>query len=188
MAENPRLEELRRRVQADPASIAFAALAEEYRRQGRYDEAVETCLAGLQRHPAYLSARVTLGRALIETGDLDSAREQFETVLRSAPENIAATRGLAQIHERLGHSTEMDPHLAQLMREHVEAVQAAPPPPPPRPPEPEPEPAADWEPVLELAAAPEPSEPEPLAVQPALEPTAAAFDLPLGSIASAPEI
>src|SRR5215472_11943772 len=125
MPENPRIEELRRRVEADPASIAFAALAEEYRRLGRYDEAVETCVAGLQRHPAYLSARVTLGRALIETGDFESAREQFQTVLRSAPENIAATRGLAQIHERLGHSTEMDPHLAQLMREHVEAAAAA---------------------------------------------------------------
>ena len=30
MAENPRIEELRRRVQLDPASIAFAALAEEF--------------------------------------------------------------------------------------------------------------------------------------------------------------
>jgi predicted Zn-dependent protease len=124
MADNPRIEELRRRVQADPASIAFAALAEEYRRVGRYDEAVATCLAGLQRHPAYMSARVTLGRALVETGDLDGAREQFDMVLRSAPENLAASRGLAQIHERLGHSTEMDPHLAEMMRVHIEAVPA----------------------------------------------------------------
>jgi tetratricopeptide (TPR) repeat protein len=136
MPENPRIEELRRRVQADPASIAFAALAEEYRRQGRFEEAIEACLAGLQRHPAYLSARVTLGRALLETGDLAAAREQFQTVLHSAPENIAATRGLAQIHERLGDSSEMDPHLAQLMREHAEAAAAAPPPQPPPPPEP----------------------------------------------------
>ena len=136
MPENPRIEELRRRVQADPASIAFAALAEEYRRQGRFEEAIEACVAGLQRHPAYLSARVTLGRALFETGALDASREQFETVLRSAPENIAATRGLAQIHQRQGHSSEMDPHLAQLMREHAEAVAAAPPPLPPPPPEP----------------------------------------------------
>lgn len=122
---------MRRRVQEDPASIAFAALAEEYRRQGRYDEAVETCHAGLQRHPAYMSARVTLGRALIETGDLDAAREQFETVLRSAPENLAAIRGLAQIHEKQGHSTEMDPHLAEMMRVHTASLAAAAPPPAP---------------------------------------------------------
>jgi len=127
MAENPRIEELRRRVQADPASIAFAALAEEYRRLGRFEEAVATCHAGLQRHPAYLSARVTLGRALVETGDYDGARAQFETVLQSAPENIAAIRGLAQIHERVGHSAEMDPYLAQLMRDHIDTL------PPPKP-------------------------------------------------------
>jgi tetratricopeptide (TPR) repeat protein len=126
MAENPRIEELRRRVQADPASIAFAALAEEFRRVGRYDEAVETCRTGLQRHPAYLSARVTLGRALIETGDYDGAREQLETVLRSAPENLAAIRGIAQINEHLGQSTEMDPHLAEVMHTmHVESLRAA---------------------------------------------------------------
>jgi tetratricopeptide (TPR) repeat protein len=133
MAENPRIEELRRRVQEDPASIAFAALAEEYRRQGRYDEAVEACHAGLQRHPAYMSARVTLGRALIETGDLAAAREQFETVLRSAPENLAAIRGLAQIQEKQGHSTEMDPHLAEMMRDHAASLAAAAPPPAPVP-------------------------------------------------------
>ena len=117
MAENPRIEELRRRVQADPASIAFAALAEEFRRVGRYDDAIETCRTGLLRHPAYLSARVTLGRALIETGDYDAAREELETVLRSAPENLAAIRGLAQIHRAARPFDEMDPHLADMMRD-----------------------------------------------------------------------
>ena len=63
-----RLEALRRRVLADPASVAFAALAEEYRRAGRFDEAIDTARAGLDRHPAYASARVTLGRALLRVG------------------------------------------------------------------------------------------------------------------------
>jgi tetratricopeptide (TPR) repeat protein len=126
MAENPRIEELRRRVLADPASIAFAALAEEFRRVGRYEEAIETCRTGLQRHPAYLSARVTLGRALIETSDYEGAREQLETVLRSAPENLAAIRGIAQIDELLSHSTEMDPHIADVMHTmHEESLRAA---------------------------------------------------------------
>src|SRR5215204_4877762 len=80
MADNPRIEELRRRVQLDPASIAFAALAEEFRRMGRHEDAIETCRSGLLRHPAYLSARVTLGRALIETGEYDAAREELERI------------------------------------------------------------------------------------------------------------
>ena len=119
MPENPRIEELRRRVHADPASIAFAALAEEFRRVGRHEDAIETCRTGLQRHPAYLSARVTLGRALIEVGEYEAAREELETVLRSAPENLAAIRGLALIHERLGHSAEMHPDLHALAQEPI---------------------------------------------------------------------
>jgi tetratricopeptide (TPR) repeat protein len=110
MPENPRIEELKRRVQVDPASIAFAALAEEYRRAGRYEEAIETCRSGLQRHPAYLSARVTLGRSLLEIGRYDDAREELEHVLRAAPENLAAIRGLAEIHDRRGELPEALEH------------------------------------------------------------------------------
>jgi tetratricopeptide (TPR) repeat protein len=102
MADNARLEELKRRVQQDPASIAFAALAEEYRRAGRFDEAIATCTAGLQRHPSYLSAHVTLGRAFIEVGRYEDATEELQFVLRLAPENLAAIRGLAEIHHRRG--------------------------------------------------------------------------------------
>jgi tetratricopeptide (TPR) repeat protein len=110
MGENPRIEELKRRVQVDPASIAFAALAEEYRRAGRFEEAISTCQAGLQRHPAYLSAHVTLGRALLETGQFDEARAELEHVLRAAPENLAAIRGLAEIHNRRGDLPEALEH------------------------------------------------------------------------------
>ena len=106
MPDSARLEELRRRVQSDPASIAFAALAEEYRRAGRFDEAIAACAAGLKRHPSYLSAHVTLGRALLEVGHHDGARDAFEFVLRAAPENLAAIRGLADLHARSGDPIE----------------------------------------------------------------------------------
>ncbi len=155
MPENPRIEELRRRVHADPASIAFAALAEEFRRVGRHEDAIATCRTGLQRHPAYLSARVTLGRALIEVGDYEPAREELETVLRSAPENLAALRGLALINERLGHSVEMHPDLHALAQEPIRLAAEN------RARESELPPPAAPEPALQLAPAPE---------APALEP------------------
>ena len=102
MTDNPRIDDLRRRVQKDPASIAFAQLGEEYRRAGQYAEAVDVCRAGLAIHPGYLSARVTLGRALIELGELDTARRELEIVLGGARENLSAIRGLAEIHQRQG--------------------------------------------------------------------------------------
>ena len=102
MLENPRIEELRRRVQKDPSSIAFAQLGEEYRRAGNFEEAISTCRTGLTRHPDYLSARVTLGRALIETSQLEAAETELSHVLISAPDNLAALRGMADIFHRRG--------------------------------------------------------------------------------------
>ena len=137
MTDNPRIDDLRRRVEKDPASIAFAQLAEEYRRAGQYDEAIETCRRGLAIHPGYLSARVTLGRALIETGDLTTAQTELETVLGSAPENLSAIRGLAEIHHRRGdveaslarYRTALslapnDPDLEQLIDDLARRVEA----------------------------------------------------------------
>jgi len=102
VADSSRIEDLRRRVHKDPASIAIAQLAEELRRAGSLEESIATCRAGLALHPTYLSARVTLGRALIETNALDEARTELETVLKGAPENLAAIRGLAEIFQRKG--------------------------------------------------------------------------------------
>lgn len=100
--DNPRLLELRRRVQADPASIAFAQLAEECRRSGGNEEAVRICREGLAYHPDYLSARVTLARALCELGHLDDSQTELRIVLAAAPDNLAANRALAEIYQRQG--------------------------------------------------------------------------------------
>jgi hypothetical protein len=97
-----RIDDLRRRVEADPASIAFAQLAEEYRRAGQTEEAVRVSREGLTRHPGYLSARVTLGRALLDLGQLNDARTELQFVATEAPENLAAVRGLAEIFHREG--------------------------------------------------------------------------------------
>jgi|KBSSwiStaDraftv2_1062776.scaffolds.fasta_scaffold168632_2 tetratricopeptide (TPR) repeat protein len=102
MSDTVRLDELRRRIEKDPASIAFAQLAEECRRLGRHEDAVEICHNGLARHPGYLSARVTLGRALLHLGRLDEAEQELENVLRGAPQNLAALRALGDIHHRRG--------------------------------------------------------------------------------------
>jgi len=118
VADNQRIEDLRRRVQRDPASIAFAQLAEELRRAGRFDESVETCRAGLAVHPGYLSARVTLGRALLELNQLEEAQGELEHVLRNAPENLAAIRGLGEIHHRRGE-------LAQALAQYRAALALA---------------------------------------------------------------
>jgi tetratricopeptide (TPR) repeat protein len=101
-ADSPRILELQRRVLADPSSIAFAQLGEELRRMGANEDAIGICRTGLERHPAYLSARVTLGRALLELDRLDEAHTELLIVVSNAPDNLAAIRGLAEIHQRRG--------------------------------------------------------------------------------------
>lgn len=136
MADNQRIDDLRRRVEKDPASIAFAQLAEEYRRAGHFEDAIKACRAGLLVHPAYLSARVTLGRSLLEMNELEDAQAELLYVLRIAPENLAAIRGLAEIHHRQGQLDEAlgfyktalglarhDPDLEQTIDDINRAVQ-----------------------------------------------------------------
>jgi tetratricopeptide (TPR) repeat protein len=154
MSDNSRIDELRRRVEKDPTSIAFAQLAEEYRRSGDFQQAVKVCRDGLARHPGYLSAQVTLGRALMELGEYDEAGRELAAVLHVAPDNLAAIRALAEIHQRRGDVPET---IDALAKAKVEA--------------PNPQPAETAEPVKEPEAvkdaqpAPEPepvAEPEPL--------------------------
>jgi tetratricopeptide (TPR) repeat protein len=147
VADPHRLEDLRRRVQKDPASLAFAQLAEECRRAGQFHEAVRVCREGLAHHPDYLSARVTLGRALIDLEHFDQAAAELSGVLRTAPENLAALRGLAELNQRQGQFAEAleyyrtaaryAPHDAEIataidrLEHEVPAVATAPIEPPP---------------------------------------------------------
>jgi tetratricopeptide (TPR) repeat protein len=116
MTDDPRILELRRRVQADPASLAFAQLAEELRRIGANDEAVGTCRAGLVHHPDNLTARVTLGRALIELDRLDDAFTELTFVLDAAPGNLPAIRALAEIYQRRGMLSEALVHYRRALQ------------------------------------------------------------------------
>jgi tetratricopeptide (TPR) repeat protein len=116
MSEPSRLADLRRRVQSNPASIAFAQLAEEHRRAGQWTEAIQVCQAGLAIHPGYLSARVTLGRALLAVGRLDDAQLELHSVLVTAPDHLAAVRSLAEIFERRGETAAALGYYQQALR------------------------------------------------------------------------
>ncbi len=123
--------------------MAFAQLAEECRRAGNNDEAVGVCRAGLPFHPDYLSARITLGRALTELGRYDEASTELRIVLTTAPDNLAANRAMAEIHQQRGEMAaaltyykkaldlaRYDPELESAVERIQHAVS---PPPPPAP-------------------------------------------------------
>lgn len=139
MEDHKRLDELRRRVDKDPASIAFASLAEELRRTGDHDQAVRVCRAGLEHHPTYLSARVTLGRALLELQQYPEARSELEYVIHAAPDNLLALKCMSELQARAGNGAAPDHAHAVGAAAELQATDpapepvAAPAPPPPHP-------------------------------------------------------
>ena len=78
----------------------FGVIAERFRRAGQAERAVALCREGLEKFPDHLSARVTLGWSLLDLGEFQEAFGELQSVLRRAPDNLAAIRGLAELHER----------------------------------------------------------------------------------------
>ena len=83
---------------------AFGGIAERFRRAGDLDRAVALCRDGLKKFPNHLSARVTLGWALLDLGEYKDARLELEQALKRAPDNLAAIRRPAQLHDRAEHT------------------------------------------------------------------------------------
>jgi tetratricopeptide (TPR) repeat protein len=96
------IEKLREKVEKDPNSKLFVPLAEEYRREGMLDEAVNVLLKGIESQPGYTTARVSLGKIYLEKGMPEEARAEFENVVRSIPDNLYAQKKLAEIYRDIG--------------------------------------------------------------------------------------
>jgi len=188
-----RIEELEKRLAADPNSRTFVQLAEEYRKAGMLEQAIDCCEKGLKKHPQYPSARVALGRALLEAGSFDRASAEFETVLKQVPDNILAHKFLGETYHRLGRldealkkyrvastlapeDTELGERIQEVQAELAGGPRPAPPSQPAGPP-----PAAAPAPPAPVSAPPRPappSPPPPAAAAPESEATARMIDLP----------
>jgi tetratricopeptide (TPR) repeat protein len=96
------IEKLREKVEKDANSKLFVPLAEEYRKEGMLDEAIDVLLKGIESQPGYMSARVSLGKIYLEKGMPGEARTEFENVVRSIPDNLYAQKKLAEIYRDTG--------------------------------------------------------------------------------------
>jgi len=96
------IDRLKEKISKDPNSKLFVPLAEEYKKAGMFDEAIDALNQGLERQPNYLSARVSLGKIYIERGMPAEARSEFEQVIAAIPDNLYAHKKLAEIYRDLG--------------------------------------------------------------------------------------
>jgi tetratricopeptide (TPR) repeat protein len=96
------IEKLKEKVDKDPNSKLFVPLAEEYRKEGMIDAAIEVLLDGIGRQPGYTSARVCLGKMYFEKGMLKEAQAEFENVITAIPDNLFSYKKLAEIYREQG--------------------------------------------------------------------------------------
>lgn len=100
---------------ADPASLAFVALGEALRRRGELDVALRVALRGAERHPERADAHDLVARVSVDRGELERAIVEWETVLRLAPGDPGARKGLGFICFQLGRLEEAAAHLGAAL-------------------------------------------------------------------------
>src|SRR6478672_2719987 len=97
MANSALIEDLLKQFAENPRRV-FARLANEYRKAGDLDLAIEICRAHVPLQPTYISGYIVLGQALFESKQLAEARSTFETA------NLIALRQLGDIARASGDS------------------------------------------------------------------------------------
>jgi tetratricopeptide (TPR) repeat protein len=103
------------RLSKDPGSLAFAPLADLYRKAGRPREAVKLCRDGLARFPAYGTARLILAKSLADDGDSDGALAEVQRILDASPADAPAHRLAGELHRRAGRLVEALSHVRQVV-------------------------------------------------------------------------
>ncbi|MEX1244179.1 MAG: tetratricopeptide repeat protein [Thermoanaerobaculia bacterium] len=101
-----RIRDLERRLDLDPGSRLFVALAEECRKLGRVREALSALQKGLLAHPGYIAAQVALGRVYLEADQTTDAIATFTKVLSADPGNLVAAKCLADVYLSRGDHLE----------------------------------------------------------------------------------
>ncbi len=99
MARQTEIQKLERRYEEKPSQW-FAALAEEYRRAGDVDRALDIVRKGLEQRSSYVSGHVVLARCLLQQSNDGEAEQVLKQVLVLDSENIIALKVLSEIKER----------------------------------------------------------------------------------------
>ena len=103
------------RLAKDPSSLAFASLADAYRKAGRTREAIRLCREGLERFPEYGTARLILAKTLLDDGDPEGALGEVRRILEASPKDAQAHRLASELHRRAGRLEEALAHLRQAV-------------------------------------------------------------------------
>jgi predicted regulator of Ras-like GTPase activity (Roadblock/LC7/MglB family) len=81
----------------DPSSLLFGSLADFYRENGLYQEAINICLNGLESHPENIEGRLVLAQCYKGLNEIEKARIELTRILSVRPENSLAKKILSEL-------------------------------------------------------------------------------------------
>ena len=119
VVEDPAAATMRRyeeRLARDPMSLAFAPLADAYRKAGRTREAITLSREGLKRFPQYGTARLILAKAYLDDGDAEAALSELEAIVSAGSKEPEVHRLASEIHRKAGRLDQAVAHLEQAAR------------------------------------------------------------------------
>lgn len=98
MNEQENLDYFTQILKSDPASKAFAPLAEGYRKIGQLEKALKIAMDGVSVHPDFNSGKVALAKILTDLKKFDSAEKTLLEVTENDFENLLAHRSLGEVY------------------------------------------------------------------------------------------
>jgi len=108
-------EEIRRlseQLARDPSSLGFLQPGEALRRAGQLDLGLKVAHRGLERHAHNADAHDLLARIRVDRGELQDAFDEWDMVLRLAPNHVGARKGMGYVLFKQGKLPEAESHLS----------------------------------------------------------------------------
>jgi tetratricopeptide (TPR) repeat protein len=96
----------------DPSSLVFLQLGEALRKGGQLDLALRVATRGLERHAHNADAHDLLARICVDRNELEQAFDEWDMVLRLAPNHVGARKGMGYVLYKQGKLEEAEDHLS----------------------------------------------------------------------------
>lgn len=102
LSKNQALVDQLKEFQRNPKSLVFVSLADNYRDEGLFQQALDILDEGLEHHPHLMMALVARARCLFDLKRYAEAMQQIQVVIQLNPQNLKAYKLQSEIYVRLG--------------------------------------------------------------------------------------
>jgi tetratricopeptide (TPR) repeat protein len=96
------IEYFSKKIEQNPYTKGYYPLAFAYLQLQKYDNVIDACEKGLERHPDYMQLATLMGEAFLKKGLLEEARAILESVVKSDNVNFKALKLLGDIYNDEG--------------------------------------------------------------------------------------